>query len=209
MTGHSLHRFATPTLAAAALAEGALVAHPTAGLWGIAADPRRADAVAALDGLKEREAGRGYIAVAGHADAFSGWYRKDDVVARLLGQAFPGPVTVVCEAAPQAPESVVGADGTVAIRVDRHPAVIALTERCGGPLISTSLNLAGDPPAADPDHLDERLLAALAGAFELPPTPAGRASTLVAWRPPQLVVLRAGAVDLAAIHAHVDLGGQA
>ena len=196
-------RFATAQSAAAALRAGALLAHPTQGLWGIAAAPSHADGVATLDQLKARAPGRGYIAVAGSAAAFGGWYAPDPMVNRLLSERFEGPVTVICMAGPAAPAPVQAGDGTVALRVDEHPAVCALSAALGGPLLSTSLNLPGRAPASGPDDLDPDLAAALAGVFERSPAPTGQASTLVAWRPPSLVALRVGAVSVDVIRDRV------
>ena len=202
-----MRRFPTAAGTAGALRGGALVAHPTTGLWGIAADPLHKAALAKLDRLKLRAPGRGYIAVAGSAALFDGWYAADAVVSGLLSAEFAGPVTLICAAGPGAPTGTVASDGTVAIRVERHPAVIALAAALGRPLLSTSLNLGGEVPAADPWHLSPALADALVGVYACEPTPAGLASTMVAWRAPWLVCLRRGAVDpqLVAAAAGVSL----
>lgn len=196
-------RFATAILAAEALQLGGLIAHPTSGLWGIAADPLHAGAVASLDALKARQPGRGYIAVAGDRALFDDWFATDAVVAGLLALRFDGPVTVVCGAGPAAPAANKANDGTVAIRVDLHAAVVALTAALGRPVISTSLNLGGEAPAADPWNLPRPLREALTGVYCGDPAPTGQASTIVLWRPPKLACLRRGAVDPALIEAAV------
>jgi L-threonylcarbamoyladenylate synthase len=54
----------------------------------------------------------------------------------------------------------------VAVRVSDHPVVIALCEAFGAPLVSTSANLAGEPPAFSRVALDPQLLAHLDGVTE-------------------------------------------
>lgn len=198
-----MRQFPTAAGAADALRWGALVAHPTTGLWGIAADPFHAQGLAALDRLKARAPGSGYINVAGTATLFDGWYVEDPVVRRLLEGQFAGPLTLICAAGPAAPVGAVASDGSVAIRVEPHPAVVAITAALGRPVVSTSLNLSGEPPANDPTRLPPALADALAGSYVCDPPPAGLASTLLAWRPPSLTCLRRGAVDPSLVAAAV------
>ncbi len=49
------------------------------------------------------------------------------------------------------------------MRVSAHPLVRTLCQAWGGPLVSTSANLAGQPPARDRSQLDPVLLARLDG----------------------------------------------
>lgn len=203
----TMHRISTATEAAELLRGGALLAHPTTGLYGIAADAHAAEGVARLDALKRREPGRGYIAVAGDLALMRGWWDGDPRAERLWMATWPGPLTLVCRRGPLAPDAVVGADGTVALRRELHPAVVALSAALGRPFISTSLNLAGRPPAETTEGLDPALEQALAGAWDLPPRPLGGASTLVALTPDGPRILRPGAIGLAAIQAELATAG--
>ena len=156
-------------------------------------------AVASLDRLKTRKPGQGYIAVAGSGALFQGWYAPDLTVQRLLKLRFDGPVTLICAAGAGAPATARAENGTIALRVDAHPAVSELTEALAGPILSTSLNLPGQTPADSPHELASELVDALHGVFDRPPRPTGTASTMIAWRPPELIMLRAGRVSLAEI----------
>jgi L-threonylcarbamoyladenylate synthase len=53
----------------------------------------------------------------------------------------------VFPAGPDASPWLTGAHDTLAVRVSAHPVVRALCEAWGGPLVSTSANRAGQPPA--------------------------------------------------------------
>jgi len=57
---------------------------------------------------------------------------------------WPGPVTVVTKARPDSTlaKGVLAEDGTVAFRITEHPLAGALAKALGGPLVSTSANIA-------------------------------------------------------------------
>jgi len=84
-----------------------------------------------------------------------------DSARRLAAEFWPGPLTLALEAdAGVFPEEVTAHDGTVAIRCSSHPVASAVVQALGGPLTSTSANVANEPPALDAD-------AAAAAAVEL------------------------------------------
>jgi len=64
---------------------------------------------------------------------------------RILDEQWPGPVTVVLRARPQAaPEFCLSSDGTVAFRWPRSPFLQELVRDLGVPLVSTSANRTGE-----------------------------------------------------------------
>lgn len=52
------------------------------------------------------------------------------------------------------------------MRISAHPLVAALCAAWGGPLVSTSANLAGEPPARSRQALDPSLLASIDGVTD-------------------------------------------
>ena len=61
---------------------------------------------------------------------------------------------------------VTGDHDGLAVRISAHPLVVALCRAWGGPLVSTSANLAGEEPARRRGELDPRLLAELDGIVD-------------------------------------------
>ncbi len=174
---------------------GALIAHYTTSLPGIGVDPRNGAALLRLDAIKARVGRDGYVVVTGSVELARGWFAASDEAESLIATPWPGPVTIVLPAGTAAAPAVVSAAGTIALRIDRHPAVIALTGALGRPMISTSLNLPGEPPARMIEGLDDGLTAALDGAFVLGPRGEGVASTLISLLDGELRVLRSGSVE--------------
>lgn len=182
------------------LSAGELVAHATTSLLGIGADPTNPYAVAKLDHLKQRAGGRGYVHVVDAASHAEGWI-AGDTWRRLLRPSFPSPVTWVFKAGDDAPPTTRGPGDTIAIRLDAHPCVIALCRGLGHPMISTSLNAAGEPPITHVEAVPPTLARHLAGAHVMGPQPIGLPSTVVSvvgsdWR-----ILRQGAVSAEAFQA--------
>jgi len=142
--------------AAAALADGAVVAVPTDTVYGLAVDPAQPDAVERLFALKGRPADVPLpILVAGNEQValVAGGL---EVAARALAEQYwPGPLTLVV---PRRPAFTVDLGGppaarqTVGVRRPDHPVIVALCDLLG-PLAVTSANLHGAPPATTADEV--------------------------------------------------------
>lgn len=131
-----------------ALVAGEVVAYPTEAVWGLGCDPRNETALRRVLTLKQRDPAKGLIVVASHIDQLEALIIIPSRAAyRRARLSWPGPNTWVFPAGPQASPWLTGAHDTLAVRVSAHPVVRALCEAWGGPLVSTSANRAGQPPA--------------------------------------------------------------
>ena len=186
------------------LRQGHLIVHPTEGVYGIAADACSGPALDRLEALKGRVPGRGWVLVAASREAACLWLEPDPAVLRLLEHPWSGPVTVVARATRAAPPRVVAADGSIAMRIDRHPIVAALGALLQRPWVTTSLNPPGTPPLDDLSALPTDLAQALAAECDGLPRPTGTPSTLIRCHATGLTVLRAGAVPWEELRAVSD-----
>lgn len=135
--------------AASCLRQGGVLAYPTEAVWGVGCDPFNPIAVARLLRIKQRDPAKGVILIAGHQRQLKPWLAPlEDEQRALLDDSWPGPHTwLVPDPERQAPTWIRGQHGSVALRVTDHPLVVALCEAFGGPIVSTSANLAGQPSA--------------------------------------------------------------
>lgn len=134
--------------AAATLRAGGLVAYPTEGVWGLGCDPLDPDAVARLLLLKTRSASAGLILIAATRNQLDPWLdRIDAALRRKVMATWPGPVTWLLPAAEWVPHWITGGRETLAVRVTAHAQSAALCRAAGGPIVSTSANRRGRPPA--------------------------------------------------------------
>jgi L-threonylcarbamoyladenylate synthase len=190
--------------AVSALRRGEIVAYPTETFYGLGVDALDELALARLRQLKGRDEKAISVLVDG-ADMLDRLCLPPPAAAlALMRRHWPGPLTLALPARPGLPAALVS-DGCIAVRQSSHPAAQALVVGLGGPLTTTSANLAGDPPATTPEAVDEifagRCRVLYAGA-----TTGGPPSTLVRVRGAEIEVLRRGAIQISANDAAHDKG---
>lgn len=138
-------------LACRALDGGGVVAYPTEAVFGLGCDPWDRAAVWRLLALKRRPVWKGLIVVAADSAQLAPLLAGlTDAQRATLAASWPGPNTWVVPNRDLFPSWVTGGKPTVAVRVSAHPVVQALCTAFGGPLVSTSANLAGRPPVRTP-----------------------------------------------------------
>ncbi|MEI2431940.1 Sua5/YciO/YrdC/YwlC family protein [Lysobacter yananisis] len=155
--------------AAAALARGGVLVYPTEAVWGIGCDPFDRAAVLRLLAIKQRPVDKGVILIAASVaqfDALIDWNALPPERAQAVRASWPGPHTWALPATPAVPAWISGEHRSVALRVSAHPQAAALCRAHGGPLVSTSANLAGQPPAFRREQLDRAVLALADGVCE-------------------------------------------
>jgi len=118
-----------------------LIAHHTATVAGVAANPNSNRGVSRLERFKGR---RGPFLLL--ADSVSTALRQarflSPALRKLARKSWPGPVTLIFPAKPGLP-SLCYKRGRMAIRVDADPDTRMLARKCGGLLLSSSLNRRG------------------------------------------------------------------
>lgn len=181
-------------VAAAALRRGALVVYPTETFYGLGALASLPEAVARLASAKLRPGGKPLPLVASDPEAAFAAWREVPPDARRLARAFwPGPLTLVVEAAPGLPAGI-SAGGGAGVRVPGLALTRELARLAGGAVVSTSANPSGGPPPADVRELAPDLLARVDLVLDGGPTPGGLPSTVVELGPSGARLLRAGAI---------------
>lgn len=139
--------------AADVVRSGGVLLSPTDTIYGLACDPFQESAVERILALKGRRAEKGFLLLVEDPGAVGRLAylpaRFDELGARL----WPGPVTVLLEARPEAPDAIVGREGKIGFRRPRDAFLQALLEALNGPLLSTSANRSGSPPAGNLEAL--------------------------------------------------------
>lgn len=180
--------------AAAVLRGGGIVAYPTETFYGLGALARDAGALARLAHAKGRPDGKPLPLIAADLGQVEEVAAVDAAARALAARFWPGPLTLVLPAAPDLDPLVTAGSGTVAIRVPGSELARALAREAGGALVSTSANLAGEPPATTAGALAPALLAVLDHVLDGGATPGGLPSTIVALDGGAPRLVRAGAV---------------
>jgi L-threonylcarbamoyladenylate synthase len=182
--------------AVAALRRGEIVAYPTETYYGLGVDAFDEGALARLRALKGRGEKATSALVVG-PEMLARLCEPPSPLARaLMARHWPGALTLALPARAGVPEALV-LDGCVAVRESPHPVARALVSAFGGPVTTTSANLAGAPPATTAEEVE----AALGGHCHIlrgGATPGGAPSTLARVRGNRIEVLRPGAIAIAA-----------
>ncbi|MFV0410969.1 MAG: L-threonylcarbamoyladenylate synthase [Paracoccus sp. (in: a-proteobacteria)] len=195
------------TYAAMMLAQGRLVGMPTETVYGLAADARNAQAVAAIYAAKGRPSFNPLIVHAPDPATAEviGLFSPE---AKRLAEAFwPGALTLVVplrEGAGIASLVTAGLD-TVAIRVPAHPVAQDLLHAFGGVVAAPSANPSGRISPTTAAHVMAGLEGRLAAVLDAGPCPVGVESTIIGWQQGAPVLLRPGGLPAEAIEA--CLGG--
>lgn len=199
--------------AAAVLRDGGLVAFPTETVYGLGADAWNAEAVARIFAAKGRPADNPLIVhVADRQGLVTVAGALTPLAAQLAARFWPGPLTLVVDAAPGVPAVTTGGLTTVAVRMPAHPVALELIRAAGVPVAAPSANRSGRPSPTTAAHvlddLGDRVTIVLDGG----PCEFGVESTVVDARGVRPVVLREGAVTReqlgvdAAPNGHAELG---
>lgn len=181
--------------AADVLRSGGIVAYPTDTFYGLAVDPRNEHAVSKLYRIKGRQVDKAIPLIA--ADIA----QLEDVAgplgalgARLARRFWPGPLSLLIPSWPGLSPSLLAGQTTVAVRVPASTLAAGLAAALGHPVTSTSANLSGRPPVADPDAVAEQVGAALDILLDGGHSPGGAPSTIVDATGDEPRLVREGAV---------------
>lgn len=197
MTHHTQHLNADADgigQAADLLCVGACVAFPTETVYGLGADARQGEAVAAIYAAKSRPAFNPLIVHVADIEAAQ-IYAQWSETADILAQAFwPGPLTLVLPLRKGHGLSSLVTAGlpSVAVRVPAHPTARALLSKFGGPVAAPSANPSGRISPTTADHVMAGLDGRIAAVVDGGACDVGLESTIIGFEGTRAVLLRAG-----------------
>jgi L-threonylcarbamoyladenylate synthase len=187
--------------AVAVVRRGGVLVYPTETVYGLGCDPADAAAVDRIRAIKGRDADKPMLAITDVWDRVERWIEGvGEVYRRLMRHEPPLPVTIVFEASEDAPPGLVSAEGGIGIRRTTDAFCRALVAAADTPILSTSANRAGEPPAHRFANLDPAVLGAVDEAIDAGYPLGGTPSAVVRVEEGALVVLREGAVAASVLH---------
>lgn len=181
--------------AAAVLRAGGLVAFPTETVYGLGAHAWDAEATRRIFEVKGRPADNPLIVhVADHGGLASVAAAVPPLAQRLAARLWPGPLTLVVDAAAELPAVTTGGLATVGVRMPAHSAALALLETAGVPVAAPSANRSGRPSPTTAAHVLDDLCGQVDVVLDGGACEVGVESTVVDARGQAPIVLREGAV---------------
>jgi L-threonylcarbamoyladenylate synthase len=130
------------------LKAGGVIAYPTETVFGLGCDPFDPVAVLRLLDLKQRNIDQGLILIVSNFAQLEHLLMplSKAVRTRML-KTWHAPVTWALPCQPKTPTWLRGRHRSLAVRLTSHPIARSLCESWNGPLVSTSANRHGKPPA--------------------------------------------------------------
>ncbi|MEE9584328.1 MAG: L-threonylcarbamoyladenylate synthase [Candidatus Brocadiales bacterium] len=171
--------------AAEALKSGEVVAFPTETVYGIGVNAQDGDAVAMLHDVKNRPRDKEFAHLISDLEEISGLVDMHLYAKILVKRFWPGPLTIVFSEPGKK---------DVGVRFPRHKVAQVLVRLAGVPVLATSANVSGKPPATDAqkvlEYFGNRIEIILDGGPSTMKTP----STVVKVTRGACVLLREGAI---------------
>ena len=154
--------------AAALLTQGGVLAVPTDSSYALACQLDDKAAADQLRRIRQVDDKHHLTLLCRDLRELANYARVDNAQFRLLKNATPGPFTFILEASKEVPRRVSHPQRkTIGLRVPEHPALQALLEVHGAPLLATTLIPAGETePLNDPEEILERLDKQIAGVID-------------------------------------------
>lgn len=166
----------------AALRAGGVIAFPTDTVYGLAASAFDLDAAARIYDIKGRPPGMPLILMVATAAEVSDWAIVDSRARDHMARWWPGGLTLIL---PTREHSTIG------VRMPKQALALELLA-AAGPLLTTSANRHGEPPALTAEEAER--LPGLAGVLDGGRVPGGVPSTLLDLTGKEPRILREGAV---------------
>lgn len=179
--------------AAQMIRDGLVIAYPTDTMYGLAVDPRNADAVQRLYALKGRPESSALTLIAADLGQAQAAGQMTATAARLASRWWPGPLTIVVPARATLAREILAGGTTVGIRVPDHDVAIALARETGFCVTATSANRSGATAASSAAAILDAL-PDVDAIVDAGPSRGGAPSTIVNAANRDVMLVRAGAV---------------
>lgn len=127
--------------------DGGVILYPTDTVWGIGCDATNSEAVAKVFNIKKRDDSKALICLVDSEARLQRYVRNVPEVAWQVMEYAVKPTTVILDNAVNLAPNLVADDGSIAMRVTREAFSKELCYRFQKPIVSTSVNISGEPAA--------------------------------------------------------------
>lgn len=148
------------SLAVESYLNGGIIAYPTEAVFGLGCDPDNQAAVEKLLEIKQRPVEKGLILLAANYSQLLP-YIDDNKIPQdkrfAVLSRWPDGITQVLPANKNIASFLTGKFDTIAVRVTSQPDVVRLCNAVNKPIVSTSANTTGKPPAKHYQEIEKSL----------------------------------------------------
>ena len=125
--------------------QGGIILYPTDTIWGIGCDATNTEAIKKIYTLKQRAQEKSMIILLDTENKLESYIREVPAIVYDLIDFAESPLTLVMPGARNISPLLISDDGSVGVRVSKHPFCQQLIQRMRKPLVSTSANISGKP----------------------------------------------------------------
>ena len=137
------------------MAAGGIILYPTDTIWGIGCDATNEKAVQRVYELKRRADNKAMLVLMDSEAKLDRYVSDVPDIAWDLISVSDKPLTIIYSSAKNLATNLLGADGSVGIRITNEEFSKKLCERFRKPLVSTSANVSGEPSPANISEVSE------------------------------------------------------
>ncbi|MBK7690487.1 MAG: threonylcarbamoyl-AMP synthase [Bacteroidetes bacterium] len=137
------------------LQQDGVILYPTDTIWGLGCDVQNEKAIQKIVDIKKRDPNKSFIVLMTDVRQLAKHIANPPLDLEEMLEKFDNPTTIIYPNAIHLPQSLLAADGSVAVRITKDPFCRSLIKRLRSPLVSTSANLSGMPAAATFSLIDE------------------------------------------------------
>lgn len=136
------------------LKQGGVVVYPTDTIYGFGCDIFCPEAIEQIYKIKGKKA-TGFSFICPDLSEIAKYAMVPDNAYKIMKRYLPGPYTFIFKATKLVPKKLIPDKKTVAIRIPDNPICLELVKEVGHPIVSTSVNLTGEPNYSDPLEIEK------------------------------------------------------
>ncbi|MGM9704926.1 MAG: L-threonylcarbamoyladenylate synthase [Prevotella sp.] len=143
-----------------AMRNGGIILYPTDTVWGIGCDATNEEAVAKVYEMKKRNDSKALICLVDSDVRMQRYVRNVPDVAWDIMELSDKPTTLILDNAVNLAKNMIAEDGSIAMRITREAFSKELCYRFQKPIVSTSVNISGEPAAQNYCDINPELIKA-------------------------------------------------
>ena len=140
------------------LRQGGVILYPTDTIWGIGCDATNEAAVRRVYDIKQRDDSKALICLVDSDARLQRYVRNVPDVAWQLIDCVDKPTTLILDGAVNLAPNLISEDGSIGIRITQEPFSKELCYRFQKAIVSTSVNISGQPAAQNFRDIDPEII---------------------------------------------------
>ena len=142
------------------LSEGGVAIIPAETILGLSCDAHNEQAIHKIMRIKKRSGKQGFIILV-TSESMAKWYSAEfdpHLYSKIKANFWGEPITIIWQKGTNVPPSILGDDGSIAIRIVDKPHLCEIINKFGKAIVSTSVNFTGEKPATSIDTVPYEIL---------------------------------------------------